>query len=55
MSKRTMTTRQLVEGAIMVALACILSLIKVYQAPQGGAVTAASMVPIIFFALRKKS
>ena len=42
----------LVEGGIMIALASILSFIKIYNAPFGGSVTAGSMIPIIIFALR---
>ena len=42
------STRMLVEAGLMLALAIVLSRIKIYQAPQGGSVTAgwwASMVP----------
>lgn len=46
------STKMLVEAGIMLALAFILSRIKIFQAPQGGSVTAGSMIPIIFFALR---
>ncbi|KNF08748.1 thiamine transporter YuaJ [Gottschalkia purinilytica] len=42
----------LVEAGVMVALATILSMVKIYQAPNGGSVTAGSMIPIIFIALR---
>ncbi len=42
----------LVECAIMIALATILSLVKLYELPYGGAVTAASMLPIIIVAYR---
>jgi len=42
----------LVEGAMMIALATILSFIKVMEMPYGGSVTAASMVPILVFAYR---
>lgn len=42
----------LVEGALMVALAFVLSFAKVYQAPYGGSVTLGSMIPILLFALR---
>ena len=38
-------------GGICVAVAFGLSLITVYKMPQGGSVTPASMLPIIFFAL----
>ena len=51
-SRRTLHVRALVEGAIFVALSQILSYIKVFDALQGGAVTAASMLPVVVFALR---
>ena len=47
-----LNTRLTVEAGVMIALATVLSLIKVYQAPQGGSVTAGSMIPIILIALR---
>ncbi len=43
--------RALCEGAIMVALAQILSYIKLYELPNGGSLTPA-MFPILFYALR---
>lgn len=43
----------LAEMAIFVALATALSLIVVYTLPQGGSITAASMVPILWLALRR--
>ena len=45
-------TQMLVEGGIMIALAQILSYIKIFEAPAGGSVTAGSMVPIMIFAIR---
>lgn len=45
-------TKMLVEGGIMLALAYVLSMVKVYEMPNGGSVTAASMLPIIIFAIR---
>lgn len=45
-------TRILVECAVMVALAAVLSMIKVYEAPLGGSVTLFSMAPIIVASLR---
>lgn len=45
-------TKMLVEGGIMIAFAYVLSMIKVYEMPNGGSVTAASMLPIIIFAIR---
>lgn len=44
--------KTLVECAIMIALATVLSVIKVYEAPLGGSVTLFSMVPIIVIAFR---
>ena len=45
-------TKLLVECAIMVAMAAVLSMLKIYEAPLGGSVTLFSMVPIIIIALR---
>lgn len=45
-------TRRLTESAIMVALAAVLAMVKVWEMPLGGSVTAACMAPIIFIALR---
>ncbi len=44
--------RRLTETAIAVALVAVLSNVKVYQLPQGGSITAGSMVPIFYIALR---
>ncbi len=44
--------RFLAESGIMIALATILSMIKVYEAPFGGSVTAGSMIPIILIGIR---
>ncbi len=41
------------EIAIFVALATALSFVIVYTLPQGGAITAGSMVPILWLALRR--
>lgn len=38
-------------GGICLALAEVLSLLKIFQMPQGGSVTPAAMLPIILFAL----
>lgn len=43
----------LIEGAVMVALATVLSLIKIYKLPWGGSVTLLSMLPIIVFSIRR--
>jgi thiamine transporter len=38
-------------GGMAIALASVLSLVKLFAMPQGGSVTAASMLPILFVAL----
>jgi thiamine transporter len=43
----------LAETAIFVALATALSFVVVYTLPQGGSITAGSMVPLIWLALRR--
>ena len=45
-------TRLLAEGAVMVALATVLSFLKLIKFPWGGSVTVLSMLPIVVFALR---
>lgn len=37
------------EGAIMIALATVLSYVKVFELPMGGSITAFSQVPIVLF------
>ncbi|OJV62449.1 MAG: energy-coupled thiamine transporter ThiT [Clostridiales bacterium 38-18] len=52
--KSSISTKMLVEGAMMIAIATVLSYLKI-QTPlwvNGGSVTAASMVPIMVFAYR---
>lgn len=46
------SVRMLTEGGVMIALAYVLGLIKLYELPQGGSVTPASMLPLFIFALR---
>ena len=50
-NKRHLRIRALTEGAMLVAAAQVLSLVKLYEFPQGGSVTAA-MFPILLYALR---
>lgn len=45
-------TKLLVEGAAMVALATVLSYIRVFKLPWGGSITALSMLPIVIYAIR---
>ena len=46
-------TKILVEGAIMVALATVLSFIRVFKLPWGGSITLLSMLPIVLFSIRR--
>ena len=50
-NKNHLRIRALTEGAMMVALAQVLSYLKLYEFPNGGSVTPA-MFPILFFAVR---
>ena len=47
------STKILVEGALIVALATILSFIRVMKLPWGGSVTLLSMLPITLFSVRR--
>ena len=46
------TVRSLVESAMMVALATVLSIFKLIEMPYGGSVTIASMLPMVILAYR---
>ncbi|MEM2118409.1 MAG: energy-coupled thiamine transporter ThiT [Candidatus Bathyarchaeia archaeon] len=52
-SKAISSTKIIAEVVSFVALATALSYIKVFSLPQGGSVTAGSMVPILWLALRR--
>ena len=43
----------LVEGAVMVALAAVLSFIRVYRLPWGGSITLLSMLPIAVYSIKR--
>ena len=43
------TTRMMANASLCIALAFILSYVKLYEMPQGGSVTLASMIPILMF------
>jgi len=43
--------RMLTEGGMMIALGTLLGMIKLYQAPNGGSISAGSMIPIIIFSV----
>jgi len=55
MSKVSSGTKILAEGTVVVALTVILKdiLPPIYQLPQGGSVSAAGMVPLLCFSLRR--
>ncbi len=42
----------LVEGAVMIALATVLSFIRIIKLPWGGSVTLLSMLPIVIFSIK---
>lgn len=50
--KRTSKIRMLAEGGMMIALSVLLGHITIYQAPNGGSVSAGGMIPIMLFAIR---
>lgn len=50
---RNSKTQIMVEGAAMIALATVLSLIKLFELPWGGSVTVLSMLPIFVFSIRR--
>lgn len=52
-NKTSEKVRILTESAIMIALATVLSLLKIWEAPYGGSVTVVSMAPIIILSLRR--
>ena len=49
---RNEKTKILAEGAVMTALATVLSFLKIVKFPWGGAITVLSMLPIVVFSLR---
>lgn len=49
-SKTVWSTRMLALGAVCMALSNVLSMIKLFDMPQGGSVTPASMLPLMLFA-----
>ncbi len=42
----------LVEGAVMVALAAVLSYVRIFHLPWGGSVTLLSMLPIVIYSIK---
>lgn len=51
MNKR-FNVKMLAEGGMMLALAILLNTIRIYQAPNGGSVSAGSMIPILLYAIK---
>ncbi len=49
---KNLSTKQLVTSAVMLALASVLSLIKVWHMPLGGSVTLLSMLPICILSIK---
>lgn len=49
-NRQKWTTRMMANASLCIALAFILSYVKLYEMPQGGSVTLASMIPILMFA-----
>lgn len=45
-------TMKIVLGGIMVALATVLSLVKIYELPYGGSITLCSMLPVLVYAFK---
>ena len=50
--RKKWSIKMITEGGVLIALSVILSYIKVYTSPNGGSVTAGSMIPIMLFAIR---
>ena len=55
MSKTRFTTKVLAEASVVIALSFILKdvLPPIYELPQGGSITIAGLVPLLWFALRR--
>ena len=51
-SRSARRTRALVESAVMISLATVLSIFKLVELPYGGSITLASMLPILLVAYR---
>ena len=45
-------TKKLVLGAIMVALATVLSMVRIYKLPWGGSITLLSMLPLALYSIK---
>ena len=47
--RKKWNTRMVTYGAVCIALSSVLSMIKIWKMPQGGSITAASMLPLMLF------
>lgn len=47
--KTVWNTKMVAMGAVCIALSSVLSMIKIWKMPQGGSITAASMLPLMLF------
>ena len=52
-SQRGNQVRVLAEATVMIALASVLYVIRIYTLPEGGSVTLGSMIPLILLSLRR--
>lgn len=50
--KKGLNVKMLTEGGMMIALSILLGRIQLYHLPNGGSVTAGSMIPLMIFAIR---
>lgn len=48
--KGSISTKKLVYGSLCISISFVLSYIRIFHMPQGGSITPASMLPIMFFA-----
>lgn len=49
---RRLPLRAYVEAGALIALSAVLSMVKIFRMPQGGSITAASMIPVLLIGLR---
>lgn len=52
MNKFSPRIRALCESAILIAMGLVLSFVKVYEMPNGGSITAVSMLPVLLIGVR---
>lgn len=52
MANNNSNVRMLVEAGILIGLAYIMDMVRLFEMPQGGSITLGSMIPILVFAVR---